>query len=166
MLRALDTVEDDMTIPNDEKIPMLRQFHTYLQDPEWKYIKSQEKDRRVLEEFPVVGICILYSIIPSILDIRQHFHDQVSGRDKLRINVRGQRKRLRENQNMPLWSFSYGLVYRELKLESSIFIANSSLDLNDLFYILDVFCKKEFPTLDLFLMYIVHCQNVYWDIDI
>ena len=81
MLRALDTVEDDMTIPNDEKIPMLRQFHTYLQDPEWKYIKSQEKDRRVLEDFPVVGICILYSIIPSILDIRQHFHDQVSGRD-------------------------------------------------------------------------------------
>ena len=75
MLRALDTVEDDMTIPNDEKIPMLRKFHTYLQDPKWKYMKSQEKDRKVLEEFPVVGVYLhmSHSIGWYAMNMRQYF---------------------------------------------------------------------------------------------
>lgn len=55
VLRALDTVEDDMTIPLEEKLPMLRNFYKYLQDPEWKYLRSQEKDKEVLEKFPVIS---------------------------------------------------------------------------------------------------------------
>merc|ERR1712004_478517 len=55
VLRALDTVEDDMTIANDEKIPMLKAFHTYLQDADWTYTRSQEKDRAVLELFPQIS---------------------------------------------------------------------------------------------------------------
>jgi len=55
VLRALDTVEDDMSINDSEKIPMLRAFHTYLQDPHWKYSKSKEKDRAVLEQFPIIS---------------------------------------------------------------------------------------------------------------
>jgi len=54
VLRALDTVEDDVTIPADVKSTMLRNFHTYLLDPDWKYMQSTEKDRIVLEDFPVV----------------------------------------------------------------------------------------------------------------
>lgn len=58
ILRALDTVEDDVTIPRDVKSTMLTNFHTYLMDPEWKYMESKEKDRIVLEDFPVV--CFLF----------------------------------------------------------------------------------------------------------
>ena len=55
VLRALDTVEDDMTIPTDKKVGMLRQFHSNLYDPEWNYLESNEKDKAVLEEFPKVS---------------------------------------------------------------------------------------------------------------
>lgn len=55
VLRALDTVEDDMTIPLDKKVPMLNDFHTYLYQDEWCFTESQEKDRQVLEDFPTVS---------------------------------------------------------------------------------------------------------------
>ncbi|XP_067844561.1 squalene synthase-like isoform X2 [Heptranchias perlo] len=55
VLRALDTVEDDMSIPLEVKIPMLQNFHTYLYQPEWRYSQSQEKDRQVLQDFPSIS---------------------------------------------------------------------------------------------------------------
>ncbi|KAL8578820.1 hypothetical protein ACOMHN_022113 [Nucella lapillus] len=55
VLRALDTVEDDMTIPNDVKIPMLKSFHRNLQDKTWSFKESKEKDRIVLENFPTIS---------------------------------------------------------------------------------------------------------------
>jgi farnesyl-diphosphate farnesyltransferase len=55
VLRALDTVEDDMTIPRGEKEGMLRKFHSYLYNPDWRYMDSNEKDKAVLEEFPVIS---------------------------------------------------------------------------------------------------------------
>jgi len=59
VLRALDTVEDDVTIAADVKSTMLRNFHTYLLDPNWKYMGSTERDRIVLEDFPVVCLSFL-----------------------------------------------------------------------------------------------------------
>lgn len=58
ILRALDTVEDDMTIDNKVKIPLLRQFHTKLTLSDWSFNGNgpQEKDRNVLVKFP----CILH----------------------------------------------------------------------------------------------------------
>ncbi|XP_028997358.1 squalene synthase isoform X2 [Betta splendens] len=56
VLRALDTVEDDMSIPLDKKVPMLNDFHTYLYRDEWRFTESQEKDRRVLEDFPTISL--------------------------------------------------------------------------------------------------------------
>lgn len=56
VLRALDTIEDDMSIPNAAKIPMLKEFHTYLYDADWKFLSSQEKDKVVLEDFITVSI--------------------------------------------------------------------------------------------------------------
>ncbi|XP_078085469.1 squalene synthase isoform X1 [Mustelus asterias] len=56
VLRALDTVEDDMSIPLEVKIPMLQNFHTYLYQPEWSYNQSQEKDRQVLQDFPSISL--------------------------------------------------------------------------------------------------------------
>ncbi|XP_053314619.1 squalene synthase-like [Spea bombifrons] len=56
VLRALDTVEDDMTISLERKVPMLRNFHTYLYDPEWKFTESKDKHRQVLEDFPTISL--------------------------------------------------------------------------------------------------------------
>ncbi|CAH1247876.1 FDFT1 [Branchiostoma lanceolatum] len=55
VLRALDTVEDDMTIPLDTKLDMLHNFYTYLQDPAWRFMDSNEKDKMVLEDFPTIS---------------------------------------------------------------------------------------------------------------
>lgn len=56
VLRALDTIEDDMTFfaSNDEKVEVLMSFHkTALVDPKWTMIGCGEGDeRRLLEEFP------------------------------------------------------------------------------------------------------------------
>ncbi|KAK9451620.1 isoprenoid synthase domain-containing protein [Limtongia smithiae] len=54
ILRALDTVEDDMTIPNPTKLPILRTFYENLAKPGWTFHDSKEKDRVVLEEFDKV----------------------------------------------------------------------------------------------------------------
>ncbi|KAL7486034.1 hypothetical protein ACHAW6_011633 [Cyclotella cf. meneghiniana] len=56
VLRALDTVEDDMTYfdSNEEKVKVLLSFHkTALVDPHWTMMGCGEGDeRRLLEEFP------------------------------------------------------------------------------------------------------------------
>ncbi|XP_061610506.1 squalene synthase isoform X3 [Phyllopteryx taeniolatus] len=56
VLRALDTVEDDMSIPLDTKVPMLHDFHTYLYQDAWSFSESREKDRQVLEDFPTISL--------------------------------------------------------------------------------------------------------------
>ncbi|XP_048373551.1 squalene synthase-like isoform X6 [Sphaerodactylus townsendi] len=56
VLRALDTVEDDMTISLEMKVPMLQNFHSYLYQPDWKFMESKEKDRQVLEDFPTISL--------------------------------------------------------------------------------------------------------------
>ena len=54
VLRALDTVEDDMNIPVEKKVAMLKEFHEHLYEEEWTFMESSEKDKAVLEEFPKV----------------------------------------------------------------------------------------------------------------
>lgn len=54
VLRALDTIEDDMMIPNEQKIPLLQNFYRNLEDPDWRFTGSQDKDAVLLVEFPVV----------------------------------------------------------------------------------------------------------------
>ncbi|XP_067388283.1 squalene synthase-like isoform X1 [Emydura macquarii macquarii] len=56
VLRALDTVEDDMTIALQTKIPLLRDFHSYLYQPEWRYMESTDKYKQVLEDFPTISL--------------------------------------------------------------------------------------------------------------
>jgi len=56
VLRALDTIEDDMTFfdSNEDKVKVLLSFHkTALADPQWTMTGCGEGDeRRLLEEFP------------------------------------------------------------------------------------------------------------------
>ncbi|RKP26708.1 farnesyl-diphosphate farnesyltransferase [Syncephalis pseudoplumigaleata] len=56
ILRALDTVEDDMTLPVDRKIFVLQHFHEYIFEEGWHFTESgpNEKDRDVLVEFHVI----------------------------------------------------------------------------------------------------------------
>lgn len=54
VLRALDTLEDDMTISIEKKVPLLHNFHSYLYEPDWRFTESKEKHRQVLEDFPTV----------------------------------------------------------------------------------------------------------------
>jgi farnesyl-diphosphate farnesyltransferase len=57
ILRGLDTIEDDMTIPISKKEPLLRQFDQILDDPTWTFTENgpNEKDRELLVKFDVVG---------------------------------------------------------------------------------------------------------------
>jgi farnesyl-diphosphate farnesyltransferase len=56
ILRGLDTVEDDMTLPIEKKDKMCRAFYTYLDIPGWNFTESgeDEADRQLLVEFDVV----------------------------------------------------------------------------------------------------------------
>ncbi|KAG6813645.1 hypothetical protein H0H92_008882 [Tricholoma furcatifolium] len=56
VLRGLDTIEDDMTIPDEVKQPILRSFHKHTVTPGWKYdgCGPNEKDRQLLVEYDTV----------------------------------------------------------------------------------------------------------------
>ena len=54
VLRGLDTIEDDMTIPLDKKVPLLRNFHKTMHQDGWQFHDSKEKDRELLAKFDVV----------------------------------------------------------------------------------------------------------------
>jgi farnesyl-diphosphate farnesyltransferase len=56
VLRGLDTIEDDMTIPIARKEPLLRHFDEILQLDEWTFTESgpNEKDRELLVHFDCV----------------------------------------------------------------------------------------------------------------
>lgn len=56
VLRGLDTIEDDMTIPDHIKQPILRAFHQHTVTPGWKFdgCGPAEKDRQLLVEYDTV----------------------------------------------------------------------------------------------------------------
>ncbi|XP_054750574.2 squalene synthase-like [Lytechinus pictus] len=70
VLRALDTVEDDMTIPLKDKVQMLQNFYKNLEDPDWKYMESKDKDRIVLEDFPAISM--------EYRDLDEHYREVIS----------------------------------------------------------------------------------------
>ena len=55
VLRALDTLEDDSTIPRDEKAALLCRFPALLLEEGWSYPRSQGRDRIVLQDFPTIA---------------------------------------------------------------------------------------------------------------
>nr|A0A142ZC57.1 RecName: Full=Lycopaoctaene synthase; AltName: Full=Squalene synthase-like LOS [Botryococcus braunii]AMV49169.1 lycopaoctaene synthase [Botryococcus braunii] len=54
ILRALDTVEDDMAIPKEVKIPMLRTFHEHLSDRSWKIKCGYGPYVDLMDNYPLV----------------------------------------------------------------------------------------------------------------
>ncbi|CAI5509683.1 unnamed protein product [Closterium sp. Naga37s-1] len=49
VLRALDTVEDDMGVGNAEKIPILIAFHEHVTDPNWTYVCGTKDFRKLMQ---------------------------------------------------------------------------------------------------------------------
>jgi farnesyl-diphosphate farnesyltransferase len=74
VLRGLDTVEDDMTIADAVKQPLLRKFHEKTVEPGWKFDGNgpDEKDRQLLVEYDTIveevnrlpPACVLASLYP------------------------------------------------------------------------------------------------------
>lgn len=56
ILRGLDTIEDDMTIPLENKGPLLRNFHNIIEVEGWNFDDNgpEEKDRELLVKFAYV----------------------------------------------------------------------------------------------------------------
>jgi farnesyl-diphosphate farnesyltransferase len=56
ILRGLDTIEDDMTIPLKKKEPLLRDFQNIIEKDGWTFTENgpNEKDRELLVHFDVV----------------------------------------------------------------------------------------------------------------
>jgi len=56
ILRGLDTIEDDMTIPLEKKEPLLRNFQNIIEEDGWTFNENgpNEKDRELLVHFDVV----------------------------------------------------------------------------------------------------------------
>ena len=56
VLRGLNTIEDDMTIPDKVKQPILRSFHIHTVTPGWTFDHwgPKEKDRQLLVEYDAV----------------------------------------------------------------------------------------------------------------
>jgi len=54
VLRALDTVEDDMAIPDEVKCPELEQFYKKIYDPTYKYPCGEKYYKILMDEYPKV----------------------------------------------------------------------------------------------------------------
>ncbi|XP_034143684.1 squalene synthase isoform X7 [Esox lucius] len=91
VLRALDTVEDDMTIPFEKKVPMLNDFHTYLYQADWCFTESHERDKQVLEDFATYChyVAGLVGIGLSQLFSASQLEDPEVGRDTELANSMG-----------------------------------------------------------------------------
>ncbi|VEU22782.1 DEKNAAC103833 [Brettanomyces naardenensis] len=70
VLRALDTIEDDMTLSNEVKVPMLLGFHENLKETDWTFDGSgpDERDRVVLVKFDQV-LSVYHTLKPEYQDI-------------------------------------------------------------------------------------------------
>ena len=53
VLRGLDTIEDDMTLPDEKKQPLLRNLHKHTLTPGWTFTENgpNEADRQLLVEY-------------------------------------------------------------------------------------------------------------------
>ncbi|KAJ7097216.1 isoprenoid synthase domain-containing protein [Mycena belliarum] len=71
VLRALDTIEDDMTLPASVKQPLLRAFHEHTLVPGFSFTGSgpDEKDAPLLVEYPVV--------VEELLRLPQVYRDAI-----------------------------------------------------------------------------------------
>lgn len=73
VLRGLDTIEDDMTLPDEKKQPLLRKFHELTLTRGWTFTESgpDEADRQLLVEYNNV-VDELYLLPPAYVLLAFH----------------------------------------------------------------------------------------------
>ncbi|XP_073389255.1 squalene synthase 1 isoform X2 [Physcomitrium patens] len=59
VLRGLDTIEDDMAIPIDIKVPILKSFHEHIYDPSWKFVCGEKDYKELMNKFECVSNAFL-----------------------------------------------------------------------------------------------------------
>lgn len=59
VLRALDTIEDDMAIPVEEKIPQLLEFYQYIYDPNYSAVCGEKHYKDLMANYPKVTAVFL-----------------------------------------------------------------------------------------------------------
>nr|AKR76253.1 squalene synthase [Betula platyphylla] len=59
VLRALDTVEDDTSIPTDVKVPILKAFHRHIYDCEWHFSCGTKEYKVLMDQFHHVSTAFL-----------------------------------------------------------------------------------------------------------
>uniref|UniRef100_A0A0D3A1Y4 squalene synthase n=1 Tax=Brassica oleracea var. oleracea TaxID=109376 RepID=A0A0D3A1Y4_BRAOL len=59
ILRALDTVEDDTSIPMEIKVPILLAFHRHIYDRDWHFICGTEEYKVLMDQFHHVSAAFL-----------------------------------------------------------------------------------------------------------
>ena len=59
VLRALDTIEDDMALPNQKKVPELRSFYEHIHDPTFVYPCGYGPYVQLMDEYPKVTAVFL-----------------------------------------------------------------------------------------------------------
>lgn len=59
VLRALDTVEDDTSIPVDTKLPILNSFHQHIYEPDWHFSCGVKDYKVLMDNFHYVSTAFL-----------------------------------------------------------------------------------------------------------
>ncbi|KAF8410513.1 hypothetical protein HHK36_003043 [Tetracentron sinense] len=59
VLRALDTVEDDTSIPSDIKVPILNAFHRHIYDRDWHFSCGTKDYKVLMDQFHNVSTAFL-----------------------------------------------------------------------------------------------------------
>ncbi|XP_024532546.1 squalene synthase 1 [Selaginella moellendorffii] len=59
VLRALDTVEDDMSIPVETKTTVLEEFYKHLEDPSWRFVCGEKHCRELMKNFNHLSLAFL-----------------------------------------------------------------------------------------------------------
>nr|AEX58673.1 squalene synthase [Huperzia serrata] len=70
VLRGLDTVEDDMSIPLDTKVPILKAFHETIYDPAWRFVCGEKDYKVLMDQF--------HHVSTTFLNLDKKFQDVIA----------------------------------------------------------------------------------------
>ncbi|KAJ8572226.1 hypothetical protein K7X08_008737 [Anisodus acutangulus] len=69
VLRALDTVEDDTSIPTDVKVPILISFHQHVYDREWHFSCGTKEYKVLMDQF--------HHVSTAFLELGKHYQQAI-----------------------------------------------------------------------------------------
>ncbi|KAI0519117.1 hypothetical protein KFK09_006557 [Dendrobium nobile] len=72
VLRALDTVEDDTSIPVDIKVPILLEFHKHIYDRDWHFSCGTNAYKVLMDKFHFISIA--FSELETVDDYDEYCH--------------------------------------------------------------------------------------------